>query len=139
MAPRVLRLGFHDCLKYTDGTGGCDGCLNWKGMNVKHTPILDLGKEKANIDSTDNNGLSWPLIQLEKVYKDPTYPTGAPSLEQSLFNTGKSRADLWAFAAIVAVEYGIQTTNIIENLYSNLIVKKIRSFCDILAICKCLA
>ena len=22
-APKMLRLGFHDCLKYTDGTGGC--------------------------------------------------------------------------------------------------------------------
>ena len=34
-APAVLRLGFHDCLKYKDGTGGCDGCLNWHGMGVK--------------------------------------------------------------------------------------------------------
>ena len=25
----LIRLGFHDCLTYTDGTGGCDGCLNW--------------------------------------------------------------------------------------------------------------
>ena len=33
-APAVLRLGFHDCLKYKDGTGGCDGCLNWHGMEV---------------------------------------------------------------------------------------------------------
>ena len=93
-------------------------------MNVKHTPIVDNGKEKANIDSTDNNGLSWPLIQLEKIYKDPTYPTGAPSLGQSLYNTGKSRADLWAFAAIVAVEYGIQTTNIAcDNMQDERILK----------------
>ena len=33
-APGVVRLGFHDCLKYKDGTGGCDGCLNWHGMEV---------------------------------------------------------------------------------------------------------
>ena len=31
-APVMLRLGFHDCLKYTDGSGGCDGCLNWEGV-----------------------------------------------------------------------------------------------------------
>ena len=31
-APEVLRLAFHDCLKYTDGTGGCDGCINWAGV-----------------------------------------------------------------------------------------------------------
>ena len=29
-APKVVRLGFHDCLKYADGSGGCDGCLNWQ-------------------------------------------------------------------------------------------------------------
>ena len=33
-APGVVRLGFHDCMKYKDGTGGCDGCLNWHGMEV---------------------------------------------------------------------------------------------------------
>ena len=25
---KVLRLIFHDCIPYEDGTGGCDGCLN---------------------------------------------------------------------------------------------------------------
>ena len=30
---KALRLGFHDCLKYTDGSGGCDGCLNWKNVD----------------------------------------------------------------------------------------------------------
>ena len=24
---KLLRLAFHDCFKYTDGTGGCDGCI----------------------------------------------------------------------------------------------------------------
>ena len=23
---------FHDCIRYTDGQGGCDGCLNWHGV-----------------------------------------------------------------------------------------------------------
>ena len=35
-APKVLRLTFHDCLKYDDGTGGCDGCLNWSGMGIRY-------------------------------------------------------------------------------------------------------
>ena len=26
---KLLRLTFHDCFKYEDGSGGCDGCLNW--------------------------------------------------------------------------------------------------------------
>ena len=42
-APAVLRLGFHDCLKYKDGTGGCDGCLNWHGMGViTHVHMISL-------------------------------------------------------------------------------------------------
>ena len=32
---KALRLGFHDCLKYKDGSGGCDGCLNWEGMGFR--------------------------------------------------------------------------------------------------------
>ena len=31
--PRMLRLAFHDCLRYMDGSGGCDGCLQWEGMD----------------------------------------------------------------------------------------------------------
>ena len=26
---KMLRLTFHDCVPYEDGTGGCDGCLNF--------------------------------------------------------------------------------------------------------------
>ena len=29
---KFVRLAFHDCLKYTDGSGGCDGALNWDHM-----------------------------------------------------------------------------------------------------------
>ena len=29
---KLLRLIFHDCIPYADGSGGCDGCLNWTGM-----------------------------------------------------------------------------------------------------------
>ena len=31
---KILRLAFHDCVKYKDGSGGCDGCLNWKGVGT---------------------------------------------------------------------------------------------------------
>ena len=41
-APGVVRLGFHDCLKYKDGTGGCDGCLNWHGMEVPWNDFTTL-------------------------------------------------------------------------------------------------
>ena len=37
----------------------------------------------------------------------------APVLNVSLRDSGKSRADLWAFATIVATEYGIETNNLL--------------------------
>ena len=30
-AAKLIRLGFHQCLKNSDGTGGCNGCLNNHG------------------------------------------------------------------------------------------------------------
>ena len=44
----------------------------------------------------------------------------APSLAISLRDSGKSRADLWAFAAIVATEYGIETNNMLcDGTFNN--------------------
>ena len=37
--------------------------------------------------------------------------TGAPTLETSLKNSGKSRADLWQFSGNVALEFAINVTN----------------------------
>ena len=39
----------------------------------------------------------------------PSFRT--PTLQTSLYESGKSRADLWAFAAIAAVEFGAETNN----------------------------
>ena len=35
-AAKFLRLAFHDCLLYTDGRGGCDGCLEWTNMGISY-------------------------------------------------------------------------------------------------------
>ena len=51
---------------------------------------------------------------LEDIYQT-TCTYGPPCLGQSLFASGKSRADLWALAGIVAVEYGMETTNVACN------------------------
>ena len=117
-APKMLRLGFHDCLKYKDGTGGCDGCLNWHGVGYRYPNSTvqwrrDEGLETfEDIGETNNNGMEFTVAVLEEVYINPEYPQNmAPALEISLKNSGKSRADLWAFAAITAVEYGIETNN----------------------------
>ena len=40
----LFRLGFHQCLKFSDGTGGCNGCLNNHGMGLenRHTCVDEV-------------------------------------------------------------------------------------------------
>ena len=110
-AAKVVRLAFHDCLKYTDGSGGCDGCLNWHGVGTKFDDAPNQNKY-ADIKETDNNGLRHTVEVLEAIYTVPSFPGRSPVLASSLKDSGKSRADVWALAAIVAVEYGIDTNNL---------------------------
>jgi len=112
-AAKLLRLGFHDCLKYIDGTGGCDGCLEWEGVGFQYKKEdLFIGKFKANtVGDGHNNGLGPTVEVLEAIYTDPDFPSRTPHLKKSLRETGKSRADLWAFAALVAVEYSADLNN----------------------------
>ena len=74
-----------------------------------------------NVKETNNNGLGYTVELLEEIYTNPKFPKGmAPSLEISLKESGKSRADLWAFAAITAVEYGIETNNAVcDDTFDN--------------------
>ena len=58
----------------------------------------------------DFEGHSWLSILLSNFNFIAFQST--PVLEESLKDSGKSRADLWAFAAIVAVEFGIENTNL---------------------------
>ena len=37
----LIRLAFHDCVRYKDKSGGCDGCLNWKNINYEYKNIFD--------------------------------------------------------------------------------------------------
>ena len=113
-APVMLRLGFHDCLKYTDGSGGCDGCLNWEGVGYRYEKPEGgyWNFSLPNVDKSNNNGLEDAVALLERIYTEPDFPIGrAPSLSISLRDSGKSRADLWAFSAIAAVEYTTETNN----------------------------
>jgi len=110
-AAKVLRLTFHDCLLYTDGTGGCDGCLNWEGVGKVFQDAANKNLY-PDVKFTDNNGLRNTVEILEAIYQVPTFPNTAQTLSTSLKDSGKSRADLWALAGIVAVEYGIETNNL---------------------------
>ena len=88
-ARKALRLTFHDCIPYADGSGGCDGCLNLE-TNLK-----------------GNHGLQVSAAVLEKIYREKDFMKKGKDgrLPESLYDSGKSRGDLWAFAAIVAMDY----------------------------------
>ena len=118
---KLLRLGFHDCLTYKDpdGTGinGCDGCLNSNQMGLNLFEFYNTSKGQANgpdITITDNNGLLFTADMLEEIYTNANFPKHKklPKLDISMEKSGKSRADLWAFASLVAVEYGIENNNL---------------------------
>ena len=56
----------------------------------------------------DNNGLEMTVLALEHVFKDSNLGDNWTSLKEG----GKSRADLWALAAIVAVEFSVNENNL---------------------------
>ena len=110
---KLVRLSFHDCLKDTE-TGGCNGCLNFRNMGTEGEGSESQGCHRSKTcpkDSLerriDNNNLLWVARVLEILYVDPTPPFSRSKkfrLKKSLRESGKSRADLWAYAGLVAIE-----------------------------------
>ena len=125
---KIVRLTFHDCIKEAGGAG-CNGCLNFEGMGnlyeldecgqgqrKKCSTIAGGIRPKKGPFATDNNNLQWVARVLEEVYKDPNYgPDNLQGFKVSLFESGKSRADLWAYAGLVAVQYGTEANNVYCN------------------------
>ena len=75
---------------------------------------MDKLKYSFSVDDmkeTNNNGLEHTVAILEELYVNPDFPKKTPKLPASLRASGKSRADLWAFAAKVAVEYATEQNN----------------------------
>merc|ERR550517_2079480 len=89
-------------------SGGCDGCLNWTGMDwLNELPLCNMAfsypwwpsyRSEPVQYRTDNNKLSTTVMALQWLYLDPSWPPGASNLSASLWSTGKSRADLWQLA-----------------------------------------
>ena len=99
-----------------DGSGGCDGCLSWKNMGYR--PIC--GGKSLNdcpatplAEKTDNNDMSRTVFWLEVIYNRVDWPftIDLGMANQSLKDSGKSRADLWAFASWVALERAVERAN----------------------------
>jgi len=112
-AATILRLGFHDCLRYADGAGGCDGCLEWKGVGDRFGhEVLRRGLLAADVGGDGhNNGLEFVTQALEAIYTRADFPRRTPWTALSPQQSGKSRADLWAFATLVAVQYSLDLNN----------------------------
>jgi len=60
---------------------------------------------------TTNNGLGQTADLLEEIYTNRKFPSKTPELSISLAESGKSRADLWAFATLIAASWGIERSN----------------------------
>ena len=60
---------------------------------------------------TNNNKLQYSARSLELIYRRTDWPPGTTEFSQSLFESGKSRADLWAFAGQVGLEKAMKVTN----------------------------
>ena len=115
---KIVRLTFHDCINEDSGAG-CNGCLNFQGMgniysfdacSKGHNPVdcatIDNGTHPLTGPfATDNNNLMWVAKVLEVIYKETTF------LGTSLYESGKSRADLWAFAGWVGIQKGVENNN----------------------------
>ena len=138
---RMIQLAFHDCLRleiipdkdilklfcfrYEDKdeegrTGGCDGCLNWSGMGFKSKGMDFFTKESDQYAATpvqfhtSNNKLQMTARSLELIYNSnvaTNWPPKSKVLQESLRDSGKSRADLWQFAGNIALERAINVTN----------------------------
>ena len=109
-----MRLAFHDCVLNKDGTGGCDGCTDWANMHHEG-PNANGPKEEhykfKPVFETDNNGMDQITAKLELIYANIDWPFVNSSLEVSLQQSGKSRADLWQLAGLVALERTMERAN----------------------------
>ena len=105
--------------RYEDGTGGCDGCINWAGMGYSSPrAMIKVPGKKPQFHGafpkdthTTNNKLQYSARSLEFIFTLTDWPPGSKVLPVSLKESGKSRADLWQFAGNIALERAINITN----------------------------
>ena len=61
---------------FLDGTGGCDGCLDWRGVGARLPHIFDEEDWYTfePVNTTDNNGLEETVAALELIYTTIDWP-----------------------------------------------------------------
>jgi len=118
---KFVRLAFHDCIRDSNFEG-CNGCLNFDQMGVLGPNGEDHGgcskdqscEQTHAKTTTDNNNLLWAARVLEEIYinKHPPFSDNEEyQLDKSLRDNGKSRADLWNFAGLIAIETAAEWHN----------------------------
>ena len=71
----------------------------------------------------DNNNLHQTVLALEFIYTNKKLFEDGKSLEER----GKSRADFWALAGIVAVEYSVNNNNLACKAETDVYVKRLKA------------
>ena len=71
----------------------------------------------SGLEERKNNNMAMTVLALEHIYtRDYSLGDGNITHEQmTLINSGKSRADLWALAGIVAIEISVNKNNLACN------------------------
>ena len=86
-----------------------------KEANIDGVDLEVDDEETLMIDSNVSVLCFSPPSQLSQLIyesgKESNWPPGSRVLDVSLKNSGKSRADLWAFAANVALEKAFERSN----------------------------
>ena len=88
-------------------TGNAVGFLKFSLSRLSYSQLYPRPDQTGG----DNNGMQAVSDILEGIYRWADWPARTPALSTSLRDSGKSRADLWALAAMTAVEFGFATNN----------------------------
>ena len=87
--------------------------MNYDGM-FDETPDntkKDRYYTYPTVNATNNKGLDGVAKKLELIYTTIDWPFKEAELEVSLYQSGKSRADLWQLAGLVALEQTLERAN----------------------------
>ena len=66
---KFIRLPFHDCLHYSDGSGGCDGCINWDNVGTRFEGRVEERNYEDHERTPSNNGLGVPVEFIESIFQ----------------------------------------------------------------------
>ena len=86
--------------------------MKWENKYANKTKGASFTYEELKY--TTNNGLLSTADVLEEVYTNNNFPENTPEWdgEDNMKKKDYSRADLWAYATILAVENGVNNNNV---------------------------